>query len=129
MGGEFLDSPPTATKQLNTAESITDLCSYYMSIGMTWDEYWHGPAELPRVYREKDELERKRKNQDAWLGGVYMQYAIASTLSKDAKYPSQPIPLTVEEAEKQKRDEFLAQRDRWVKQIKAEQEAREKNGV
>lgn len=50
---------------------------YYLSIGMTEEQYWEGDSVLPKYYRQAEELRKERVNQEAWLQGMYVYDAIA----------------------------------------------------
>lgn len=43
---------------------------------MTHDEYWNGPANLPRVYRKAEELRREKVNSQLWIQGMYIYEAL-----------------------------------------------------
>ena len=64
-----------------TAPSYTDVFEsqfpYYISIGMTEEQYWDKDCCLVKFYREADELKRERINQEAWLQGMYFYDALA----------------------------------------------------
>ena len=60
---------------------------------MTYELYWDGRPELVIPYRKADVLRQKRSNNDAWLQGVYIRLAVASTLDKKAKYPKEPFDI------------------------------------
>ena len=60
---------------------------------MPYELYWDGRPELVIPYRRADILRQKRENNNAWLQGVYIRAAVASTLDKKAKYPKEPIKL------------------------------------
>lgn len=77
---------------------------YYLSIGMTPDEYWHGDNNLPIAYRKAFELKRKRKNWELYYGGLYNMLGVASLLSSESKYPDMPLPMN--EKEKEEQDEI-----------------------
>jgi hypothetical protein len=77
---------------------------YYLSIGMTPDQYWNGDPALVKYYRKADELKLERKNQELWLQGMYIYEAIcdASPLlhsfakkgTKPHPYSEKPYPIT-----------------------------------
>ena len=89
---------------------------YYFSIGMTYDQFWDDRPELVKLYQKADEMKNKRKNQEMWLQGIYMRYALASTVgnmftkkkSDMVEYPSEPLPITKAEAELKKEREAKA---------------------
>jgi hypothetical protein len=85
---------------------------FYLSIGMTYDEYWNQDAELARYCREAFELQRQRKNQELWMQGLYVYHAIADTSpilhdfakkgTKAEPYLDEPLPLTVKDIRERK---------------------------
>ena len=50
---------------------------YYLSIGMTEEQYWDSDSCLVKFYREAEEIRRERFNQEAWLQGMYIYDALA----------------------------------------------------
>ena len=84
---------------------------YYLSIGMTPEQYWDGDCTLVKYYRKADELRNERRNQELWLQGLYIYEAIcdvspilhafAKKGTKPQPYSSKPYAIT----EKQLRQE------------------------
>lgn len=66
---------------------------------MTKQEYFHStPNDVyTRIEVAVKEIEQKQKAESqmvdytAWLHGLYVQYAVASIMSKRAKYPKKPF--------------------------------------
>lgn len=50
---------------------------YYLSIGMTEEQYWDRDCCLVKFYREAEDLRKERMNQEAWLQGMYFYDALA----------------------------------------------------
>lgn len=125
MGGDVLVPEEEDDDAPTLGEIFEKQVAYYMSIGMTWDEYWHGDNILPRVYREKQEIERDRANYFAWLSGIYQSYAIGAAMSKDNKYPEEPIPLTEKQKQAQIDREYAKRVEMFKEQLLIEQEYRE----
>jgi hypothetical protein len=68
---------------------------YYLSIGMTYDQYWDGDPALAKYYRRADEMRMERKNQELWLQGMYIYEAICDAspiLHSFAKKGTKPHP-------------------------------------
>lgn len=94
---------------------------YYLSIGMSSEEYWNGDADMVKYYREADELQRERKNQELWLQGLYVYQAVANLSpilhafakrgTKAEPYPDKPFPITPkelrEEKERKERERYM----------------------
>lgn len=118
-GGQDLDSS-SEEKPLTFAELADKLCPQYMSIGVSYHEYWYGDYTQLAHYRKAFELQRERANYDAWLQGAYIYdaFCLASPLLHAfAKKGTKPIPYMDKPYEVKKRAdpetakaEFLA---RW----------------
>lgn len=98
-------------------EQFERLCPLYMALGMTYEQYWDGDAELVRAYRKAHELRQEMQNQTLWLQGMYIYEALCcvapilrpfSKSKKPIPYRSQPYPLNTtfskEKEAKRKRD-------------------------
>lgn len=88
---------------------------YYLSIGMTEEQYWDRDSTLVKSYRKAEELRKERVNQEMWLQGMYIYDAIsrlspilrafAKKGTKAQPYTEEPYPIskkTVEEAKLKK---------------------------
>ena len=77
---------------------------FYLSIGMTPEQFWDGDCTLVKYYRKAYELQRKRKNEDLWLQGMYIYEALcdvspilqafAKKGTKAHPYPDHPYAIT-----------------------------------
>lgn len=116
MGSELLiedgeskgGSGETSESPFSIAKMIDDCFPYYLSIGMSYDEYWNGDPSLVRAYREAEKLRVEQKNRELWLHGRYIYEGIACLIPAFNQWkPKNPIPymdepyaLTEEEWEK-----------------------------
>lgn len=76
---------------------------YYLSIGMTEEQYWDRDSSLAKSYREAESLRRERANQEAWLQGMYFYdalvrvspilHAFAKKGTKAQPYVEEPYPI------------------------------------
>lgn len=102
---------------------------YYLSIGMTYKQYWEEDCILVKYYREADKLKRESANQAAWLQGMYFYDALirvspvlaafAPKGTKPIAYMNEPYPISkndIVEAERK-------QAEREKAEIKAKMEA------
>ena len=91
-------------------EQFYEVFPYYLSIGMTYEQFWEGDPMLCKYYREAEELRNEKKNQELWLQGMYIYEAIADLspilhafAKKGAKaqpYPDAPYPITKKQRER-----------------------------
>lgn len=81
---------------------------YYLSLGMTADQFWDDDPWLAAAYRKANEIRTQRLSEEMWLQGLYNYHAFAVAVSnvmrskgtKPQKYLEEPlrlIPLTEEE--------------------------------
>lgn len=90
-------------------ERFYEVFPYYLSIGMTYEQFWDGDPMLTKYYREAEEMRSERKNQELWLQGMYIYEALcdvspilhsfAKKGTKPVPYAESPYPIT----EKQRR--------------------------
>ena len=66
-----LGSPSADARWLTFAELADELCPVYMSMGVPWNEFWHGDYTQLAAYRKAFEISRERVNHDAWLYNAY----------------------------------------------------------
>ena len=74
---------------------------------MTYEQFWDMDCTLVRDYRKAEEIRSSRKNQEAWLQGMYFYEALCDVApvlraftkkgTKPHKYSSQPYSLTEKE--------------------------------
>lgn len=90
----------TATAHLKTyTEKFHELFPYYLSIGMTEEQYWDRDSTLVVAYRKAEELKTNRKNQEMWLQGAYVYEAlcrVSPLLHAFAKKGTKPVPYIAE---------------------------------
>lgn len=112
-GGSAAPTPlKTYTKQFE------EVFPFYLSIGMSEEQFWDKDCTLVKFYRKANELRQMRKNEELWLQGLYVYHAIscsAPLLHAFAKpgttampYLDKPIPLTEKEAKEREEAKRIA---------------------
>ena len=107
------NQPPTTY-----TEQFENVCSWYMSIGMSYDEFWEGDAVLPKYYREAYEHRNTQRNQDFWMQGLYVYEAVSVVVgnalrkkgAKAENYPDKPHPFTKLEQEYERKQKELKEK-------------------
>lgn len=126
MDGELVTDTPSnmaggdksSSPVICYTDTFREQFPFYLSIGMTFEQYWDGDCCLAKYYREAQELRNDRRNQELWLQGLYIYEAIADLSpilhafakkgTKPQPYLKEPIPLTKREAEdKAEREEKI----------------------
>ena len=123
------------------AQYIEDCFPYYLSLGMSYDEYWYGDPTLVVAYRKAEDMRTHRRNWEMWMNGRYTYDAIASMIPslqllkprESLPYTQEPYPLTkkeyeerMEREEKKKQEEIMAKmmafaKSRSSKNVKEEE--------
>lgn len=88
-------------------QQFEKLFPYYLSIGMTYEQFWEQDCELVKFYRKAAKINRDLRNQDMWLQGLYFYEALIKAspafrsmgASKPTPYRSKPFDLYDDEKE------------------------------
>ena len=98
MDGKLLNEAEPS-ERLSYTQRFEAVVPYYMSLGMTPDEFWQGDPQLAKWYRESYRIRRDRKNQEMWIQGMYIYEALcdASPLFRfSTKRAIKPVPYPKE---------------------------------
>ena len=102
------------TSPLRYGDLFDEVCPWYMSIGMSYSDFWDGDCDMAKFYREKFEIERERKNTELWIEGMYIYEALLDAspvfrdFTKHAKplpYRERPVALTKREKKRDKKQD------------------------
>ena len=127
-GGEN-ESPP-----LRYADVFKQACPFYLSIGMTWEQYWDGDNTMVKYYREAEKIRVENRNTEMWIQGAYIYKvleAFAPILpafpkkgARVGEYLPRPISLTEEDAKKKEEQESkinyeknMTAMNAWMKRV------------
>lgn len=123
MGSELVSDSATHKNRSDSlvapiylySKKFDELFPFYLSIGMTYDQYWNEECTLTKAYLQAYKLNQKRENNRLWLQGMYIyealcdvspiMHAFAKKGTKPVPYPSQPYAITEEDVESKKKKE------------------------
>ena len=107
------------------ADTFSSRFPYYLSIGMTEDQYWDKDCMLAKYYSEADELRKERMNQELWLQGMYFYDAMsrlspilkafAKAGTKPMPYVEDPYPITKKSAKENEEKKEKAMADKGLR--------------
>lgn len=111
MGSEFLTTSPD--KEISYSDIFEEHCPYYMALGLKYEDYWEGDCALPRFYRKAEKIRVEKRNQEAWLHGMYFLSALNASVgnlfrkksTSPIKYMEAPLPLFAKEAKPESEQE------------------------
>lgn len=116
---------------------FVDVEPYYLSIGMTHNQFWDEEPSLAEIYRKAHMIRIEQRNQELWMQGLYVHNAFAAVMSnvcrafsktksgKSESYIDRPIritPLT----EQEKREKIRQERIKTIQYFTALQKRFEK---
>lgn len=103
---------------------------FYLSIGMTYEQFWEGDSSLPIFYRQAYEMKQKSENEinnfNAWLQGRYIAEAISACFSKNYNYPDKPYEIEEKNKDKTQDEIMLERADKFRQFVKAKKERKVK---
>lgn len=109
-------------------------CPYYMSYGMSFDEYWYGEPYLAKFYREAYKLKMRYDDVFMWKQGMYIYEALCDVSpilhafskkgAKPLQYRSQPMSEELREDRTEKEKEIEIKNEQLKAQIFFERWAR-----
>lgn len=130
MDGDAVEAEPSELSTL--AEIFKQVFPYYLAMGMTYDEFWHGAPSLVRDYRKANDIKRHKKNYELWMQGRYIFEALRCApllvgfpekgykVPSGAGYPDMPYPLTEQEAKEREIQRENENTKRFIAQLEAE---------
>lgn len=121
------------TEESAPSKSVSDcfdeLEPYYLTIGMTHEQYWDDDPWLVWTYREAHKKRMDARSQEMWLQGLYNFQALSTALGnfgnalggkkrahKTFEYMKEPIrlsPLSEEEQRAKQRELLIAEQNKW----------------
>lgn len=112
-------------------------CPMYMSFGMSYHDFWYGPAFMTTFYKDAHKLRLRQQDENNWMLGMYVYEAIldcSPILHAFSKKGTKPLPYaekpylmdkfeTKTEAEKEQEAEnerlkFAVQMNNWFRATK-----------
>ena len=119
MDGELVSSSLSTTEEdgqrgspssFTYTEKFYELFPYYLSIGMTPEQYWESDCTLVKYYRKAEEIRNEKRNQELWLQGMYIYealcdvspilHAFAKKGTKPTPYSEKPYALNAKQVER-----------------------------
>ena len=125
---------------MSFAEAFDWVCPYYLSIGMTYDQFWYGDPCMVRAFRRADKMRWENLNAQAWLQGKYnfaaVSLAMSNAFSKGNRkdYLSKPFELSgrdedkTEEELELEREQAKDEVRRQLRRMVAQQQRNKQNG-
>lgn len=76
-------------------KAFEEVFPFYLSIGMTYEQFWEQDVNLVKAYRKAWEMKQDQKNHELWLQGLYIYEAVCAAspiFNAFAKKGTKPHP-------------------------------------
>ena len=113
---ETSEKSSTQKEYSSFTEVFEEMCPYFMSIGVTYEQFWYGDFDICKYALKAEKLRNVKKNNDFWWNSLYIFRALldASPAFHDfgsgdevkIKPLDRPLPLTQEEAEEREQQKI-----------------------
>lgn len=127
MEGSLEETFSKQVEHIFLYKQFEEVCPFFMSIGMTYEEFWYGDVELTRYYLKAYQIKEKREaikeKWARWEIGLYVYEALCdvapilqafSKAKKPLQYPTKPYGIDELEKEenKQKQEEIQKEKEK-----------------
>lgn len=146
MDGEPVTGEPSSSEdsELSYNEMFVKVFPKYMAMGMSYDEFWHGPAILAQAYRKAYEIKQRQEEWARWRQGYYnftalmcaapvMRAAFSKHKVEPGKFPDEPWPLTEKESnereQRKARERYYRMREKLIAEVKQTREEKAKESA
>ena len=113
-------------------EIFEEQCPMYMSMGMTYEEFWEKDVEIVRAYRKANRYAKDKRNNEMWIQGMYIYdiltrvFPLYNSWAKTELQPymTEPYSLyanTKEEQKEKEKEEMEKMRD-YLEQFMVKQD-------
>lgn len=116
MEDEPLIGSSSISKKQTYSDALDEVCAYYMAIGVSCDEFWHGDYTRLEHYQKAHETKNEMRNQEMWMQGLYIFDAVSIAMSNALRKSGKPESYI-------KKPYDLKPKEKTEEDIAAEQEA------
>lgn len=91
----FVSEDKSKVESASLTETFEEACPIYMSYGMSYNDFWFGPAYMTQFYRDANKLRIRQQDENNWMIGMYVYEAVldcAPVLHAFSKKGTKPLP-------------------------------------
>lgn len=130
MGDSWVN--PNKVEHISLHKKFHELCPFFISIGMTYEQFWHGDVTMTRdylkAYKIKMDRQVEREQWNIWKQGVYIYEAlcdVSPVLHAFSKKGTKPLPFSkapygMEEYEQNKEEREPTEQEKENERMKAQ---------
>lgn len=95
----FVTKDKSQVESTSLTKIFEEACPIYMSYGMSYHDFWFGPAFMTQFYRDANKLRIRQQDENNWMIGMYVYEAIldcSPILHAFSKKDAKPLPYAKE---------------------------------
>lgn len=117
MEGSLIFEEIKQVEHIFLHKKFEELCPYFISMGMTYEQFWYGEIDMTKAYVKAFEIKEKRKSKNTrwtiWELGLYIYEALCyvspilrafSKAKKPLPYPSKPHGIDDDEKKEERKE-------------------------
>lgn len=92
---------PNKAEHIFLSEKFDEICPHFLSIGMTYEQFWYGDVTMTKDYLKAYKIKAKRENEieqwNIWKQGMYIYEAlcdVSPVLHAFSKNGTKPLPYS-----------------------------------
>lgn len=98
MGSSRFDTEnKSKVESASLTKTFEEACPIYMTYGMSYNDFWFGPAFMVQFYRDANKLRIRQQDENNWMIGMYVYEAImdcSPILHAFSKKGTKPLPYS-----------------------------------
>lgn len=116
------DNADTSTNDYK--QILNEWFPYYLALGMTYEQYWHGDPYLTVYYQKAKKMKFDYDNQMAWINGLYIYDAVSAIVfntwcrkegEQCKNYTDKPYEFDEAKQEEELKKEAEVQAEAWMR--------------
>lgn len=91
----FVTEDKSKVEYTSLTKTFEETCPIYMSYGMSYKDFWFGPAFMTQFYRDANKLRIRQQDENNWMIGMYVYEALCDcspVLHAFSKKGTKPLP-------------------------------------
>ena len=93
----FISEEKPRVEDTSLTKLFEKACPIYMSYGMSYNDFWYGPAFITTFYKDAHKLRIRQQDENNWMLGMYVYEAIldcSPILHAFSKRGTKPLPYS-----------------------------------
>ena len=122
---------PNKAEHIFLSQKFDEMCPHFLSIGMTYEQFWYGDVTMTKDYLKAYKIKAKRENEieqwNIWKQGMYIYealcdvspilHAFSKSGTKPLQYRSKPMMEEIKDVKTEKEKQIEIENERLKARI------------